>query len=134
MIERFLDGIAPMLAEPVMGTRMTVLMPVDLDPFERHYRFGAMLDAELRLALAGCADGGGTLFDIGEDDDSEPEVIFTVIDIDATDMEATRAILRDHLPELGCPAGTLILHGEDRQDRYDDDIWHCDEPASVSEE
>lgn len=131
-IERILADTAPMMEEPVGGTYMAVLLFEDIDPFERHYRYGAMLDAELRLAGVGCADGGGTLFD-AEDEDGESAVLFTVLDIDATDIDAARTILRTHLSELGCPAGTLVQF-DDLEDRYDGEIWHLAEPRSFEED
>ena len=73
MIERFLDGLGEKMEDPARFEYMTVAIPGDLDPFDRHYRFSVHVDAELRLAGLGCSVGGGTLYDLKEEDeDGEP--------------------------------------------------------------
>lgn len=133
LVARLLRDAEPLLADPPRGADMAVLFPQDLDPFERHYRFGMMVDAELRLAGVGCDCGGGTLYLVDEDDDDE-ELAITVLEIEATDVDGARAVLRLHLPELGCPAGTAIQFGEDGEDRFDGANWHLDVPRSFDVE
>lgn len=98
---------------------MTVVIPGDIDPFERHYRFSIHIDAELRIAGLGCSVGGGTLYWDTQEDEA-PEIAYAILDVDARDVDAVRALLRLHLPELGIPAGSLIQHAE-REDRFDRD-------------
>ena len=138
MIDRFFDDrLRAKMVDPDDVDAMTILMPVDLDPFERHYRFSVHLDAELRLADLGCSVGGGTLFGEGEDGDGdrgrENEVCFCVCDVDATDVDGARALLRLHLPELGCPDGTMIHYGETLEDRYDGGQWTLGQERSFDE-
>ena len=131
MIERFLDGLGEKMEDPARFEYMTVAIPGDLDPFDRHYRFSVHVDAELRLAGLGCSVGGGTLYDLTEEDeDGEPTIICCILDVDATDVEGARALLRLHLPELGAPKGTLVQYGE-REDRFDGAAWHLHEPRTI---
>jgi hypothetical protein len=132
MIERFLDGIRDKLEDPDDVEYMAVLLPEHLDPLVRHYRYSMILDAELRLADLGCALGGGHLLG-DEDEDGESEIAYSVLDVDAVDIDGVRALLRNHLPELGCLRGTLIQYGEELEDRYDGEAWHLGEPRSIQE-
>jgi len=130
MIDRFLPGLDGKMEDPVDFTCMTVSMPGDLDPLERHGRFAIHLDAELRLAGLGCCSGGGTLYthvDFDADDPTEGADAATILDIDATDVERARVLLRLHLPELGAPAGTLVQYGP-HEDRFDGEGWQLHEP------
>ena len=62
MIERFVDdAFREKMRDPDDCAFMTVLIPGDIGPEERHHRFTVHLDAELRLAGLGCSEGGGTL-------------------------------------------------------------------------
>jgi hypothetical protein len=133
MIERFLEGIRDKLEDPDDAEYMVVLLPEYLDPLVRHYRYSMFLDAELRLAGLGCALGGSHLLgDEGEDEESE--IVYSLLDVDAVDVDGVRALLRDHLPELGCLPGTLVQYGDELEDRYDGEIWHLGEPRSIREE
>lgn len=133
MIDRFLEGLHEKMQDPDDVEYMTVIVPGDLDPFDRHYRFSIHVDAELRLAGLGCSVGGGTLFS-EEDEDGESEILFCVLDVDATDVDGARALLRLHLPELGCPDGTLIQYAEDLEDRYDGENWLLAQPRTITED
>jgi hypothetical protein len=134
MIERFLEGLHEKMKDPDNCTYMMVVMPGDIDPFERHYRYSVHLDAELRLAGVGCSVGGGTLyFESDDDDDSEPEIAYCIMDVDATDVDAVRALIRLHMPELGAPAGTL-LQWENFEDRFDGESWQLRQPRSLDED
>jgi hypothetical protein len=132
MIERFLDGLAARMEEPLDTSYMMIVLPEDLDPMERHLRYSVSLDAELRLAGLGCSEGGATMLS-QEDAHGRRAVLFTVVDVDATDVDRARALLRLHLPELGCPVGTLIQYDE-LEDRFDGARWLLAQPLSVIEE
>ncbi|TGX54723.1 hypothetical protein E5A73_04490 [Sphingomonas gei] len=135
MIERFLHGLQEKMEDPDVYEPMIVVVPGDLDPFDRHYRFSIHIDAELRLAGLGCSVGGGTLYrgvDEDEDEDGEDEIISCILDVDATDVDGARALIRLHMPELGAPEGTLVQYGE-CEDRYDGERWHLGEPRSIEE-
>lgn len=132
-IERFLEGLHEKMQDPDDVEYMTVIVPGDLDPFDRHYRFSIHIDAELRLTGLGCSVGGGTMFS-EEDEDGESEILYCVCDVDATDVDGARALLRLHLPELGCPEGTLIHYGEDLEDRYEGETWVLAQPRTISED
>jgi len=115
---------------------MTVVIPGDLDPWDRHYQFSVHIDAELRLTGLGCSVGGGTLYQSWETEDDEepdePDIACAILDVDATDVDGARALLRLHLPDLGAPQGPLVQFGG-REDRYDGESWHLDEPRSIEE-
>jgi hypothetical protein len=134
MIERFLDGLREKMEDPDHCAYMTVVIPGDLDPFQRHYRFSVHVDAELRLADLGCSVGGGTLYNEPDEDDPDatPEIACCILDVDAIDVDRVRALLRLHLPELGAPAGTLVQYGG-REDRFDGALWHLNEPRSIED-
>jgi hypothetical protein len=132
MIERFLDGLADKMEDPDECSYMTVVIPGDLDPFDRHYKFSVFIDAELRLTGLGCSVGGGTLYCEPDEDDERPEIAFCIMDVDATDVCGARALLRTHLPELGAPEGTLVQFGE-REDRFDGASWHLNEPRTIED-
>jgi len=134
MIERFLDGIRDKMEDPDDTICMTVVIPGDLDPVDRHSRFSVHIDAELRLAGLGCSDGGGTLYWEQDEDEEpdQPEIACTILDVDATDVDGARTLLRLHLPELGAPEGTLVQYGA-LEDRYDGGVWSLAEPRSIEE-
>lgn len=132
MIERFLEGLAAKMEEPLDTRYMMIVLPEDLDPMERHLRYSVSLDAELRLAGLGCSEGGATMLS-QEDADGRRTALFTVVDVDATNIDGARALLRLHLPELGCPRGTLVQFDQ-LEDRYDGQCWTLAQPLSVIEE
>ncbi|HZC38056.1 MAG TPA: hypothetical protein VE221_05200 [Sphingomicrobium sp.] len=134
MIERFLIGLREKMEDPDECSYMTVVIPGDLDPFDRHYRFSVYIDAELRLAGLGCSVGGGTLYWESDEDDlrDQPEIACCILDVDATDVDGARALLRMHLPELGAPEGTLVQYG-DREDRFDGAVWLLKEARTIED-
>ena len=86
MIERFLDdALREKMLDPDVCSFMTVLIPGDIGPMERHHRFTVYLDAELRMAGLGCSVGGGTLYfdDEDEDESAAPEIAYCLMDVDA---------------------------------------------------
>lgn len=133
MIDRFLVGFTALHEEP--GDIATpILLPGDLDPFERHDRFTRYIDAELRLTGLGSAGGGWQvrLYD-PDDEDDEGGVAYSIIDADVTDLETGMALIREQLVELGCPAGTLVQYDQ-REDRWDGEVWHRGETRSSDED
>jgi hypothetical protein len=134
LIDQFLDDrLRAKMEDRDDVDYMSVIVPGDLDPFDRHYRFSIHIDAELRLAGLGCSVGGGTLMS-EEDEDGESVILFCVCDVDATDIDGARALLRLHLPELGCPEGTLIQYGGALEDRFDGNDWKLAQPRTISED
>ena len=114
-IDSFLVGFTALHEEP--GDIYTpILLPGDVDPFERQARFTQYIDAELRMTGLGSAG-----------------VLYSIIDTDVTDLDAGRALIRVQLAELGCPAGTL-LQFDDREDRWDGERWHLAEARSIDED
>lgn len=132
MFEQFFAGIAQLSEDPDDVTCMTVVIPGDIDPWERHHRFSVYLDAELRLAQLGCSIGGGTLFFERDEDDARDEIAYCILDVDAVEVDPARELIRLHMPELGIPAGTL-LQWNGREDRFDGSIWSLNLPQSLDE-
>jgi hypothetical protein len=104
-----------------------ILLPEPLQPVDRGARYEDPLEAELGLAGLGYVSGGGS--SLGrEKPDGSRDIEYCGIDVDAYDVDAVRGLLRLHLPELGCPAGTQ-LHYRDKadeplQDEYDGAEWN----------
>lgn len=135
MIERFLDdALREKMLDPDVCSFMTVLIPGDIGPMERHHRFTVYLDAELRMAGLGCSVGGGTLYfdDEDEDESAAPEIAYCLMDVDAVDVDGARALIRLHMPELGAPAGTLV-QWDALEDRFDGEDWALACPRSLDE-
>jgi hypothetical protein len=132
MIERFLDDrLRAKMEDPDDVEYLFILLPLDLDPFQRTYRFGCHLDAELRLAGVGCSAGGCKLRGDDDEDEDPHDPVYTLLDVDASDVDAARSVLRLHLPELGCPAGTLIHYPHELEDRYDGHEWQLAKQRSI---
>lgn len=133
MIDRFLEGFKALNEYP--GDIPTpILIPGDLDPFERHDRFTRYIDAELRLTGLGSAGGGWQYREYDEEDDEdEGRVVYSMIDADVTELETGLALIRAQLVELGCPPGTLVQY-DAREDRWDGAVWHRGEARSVDED
>jgi hypothetical protein len=131
VIDRFLTGLDALLEEPADAEFVTIALPGDLDPHERHYRFTMHIDAELRFARLGSAGGGSAISAL--DDDDEWRTAFSLIDADTTDLERGRALMRHELAELGAPPGTLIQY-DDQEDRWDGEAWHLGEDRSFDED
>ena len=130
MIGRFFKGLIKSREEPDDTSFIYVLLPAPLEPDEREARFGAPIDAELQLTSLGYVSGGGQLLS-APDEKGDRTIQYCGIDVDAVDVDATRELLRFHLPMLGCPAGTEIQYREselDLMDRYDGDQWALARP------
>jgi hypothetical protein len=85
-----------------------VRMPGDLDPFDRHERFGDPLDEALGKEHLGCVTGGGSQF--APPDDGDREVVFCGLDVDLYDVERGLAVLCRELTRLKVPPGTVLLY------------------------
>ncbi|VVT04598.1 hypothetical protein [Erythrobacter sp. EC-HK427] len=132
LIERLTQGLPDPETAPDADIFMTVAVPGDIDPFERHARFSIPLDAELRLAGLGCSSGGGTLYFERDEwtPDGKDEIAYCIVDIEASHLDKVRELLRFHLPVLGAPAGTLVQFG-DREDAYDGSDWVLGQERTV---
>lgn len=119
-------------ATPTETELIYIRLPEPLEPLDRSARYGDPLDAELQLAGLGYVSGGGSLLS-DEDEQGERHIIFSGIDVDTTAVDAARRLLRQHLPALGCKAGSELQYrrnGTPRLDRYDGTGWQIDLPRS----
>lgn len=113
------------LEDPAETELIYIRLPMDLEPLDRGASFEDALEAELRVAGLGWVSGGGSLLGEERPDGTRP-VEFCGIDVDTVNVTAARELLRLHLPELGCPAGTQLYYREDDQplqDEYDGRGW-----------
>ena len=95
-----------------------IMVPADLDPEERHERFGDPLHEALEKANLGAVTGGGTQFS-EPDENGDDHVEFSGIDVDLYQVERGLALLRKELVRLKIPQGTVLcyrLNGQERQD------------------
>ena len=125
MIDRLKALLGLRREDPANTELIYVYLPELIEPEERHARYEAALDAELRLRSLGYVSGGGTLLSEAHEDGSR-DILSAGVDVDATDVAAARALLRDELPSLGCPAGTQLMYEEGGRalfDEYDGAGW-----------
>ena len=118
-------GIKP---EPLDTELIFVVIPDQIAPLERSDKYEAPLDAELKLAGLGVVSGGGTLMS-APDQNGNCSIEWCGVDVDTTDVKCGRELLRTHLPQLGCPAGTELEYNVDGLpyiDRYDGQNWLLD--------
>lgn len=137
IIDRLKGLIWPVgeIEPPQEGQLIYVYLPQALEPDERVVRYEAPLDAELRLSGLGWVSGGGTL-QSAERADGSREILHVGVDVDALDVDYVRELLRSHLPELGCPPGTILQYeerGRALQDEYDGEAWALARPQQISD-
>ena len=102
-----------------------VFLPESLGPIDRGDKYEDPIIDELeRLGLGEVSGGGSSLGD--QRPDGTRPIEFCGIDIDTDDLDATRAMLRNLLPQLGCPEGTQLhyrLSDKPLQDEFDGADW-----------
>lgn len=109
-----------------------IMLPEPLEPVERSEKYADPLDAELRLTGLGYVSGGGSSLS-DELPDGTREIESCGIDVDTMHVDDARALLRDHLPELGCRKGTTLQFRKDDkplQDQFDGSSWELDMPRT----
>ena len=110
-----------------------ILLPELVESLERSDRYEDALDAELNLAGLGYVSGGGSLLS-EEKPDGTRDIVYCGIDVDAYDVTAARTLLRQHLPELGCVAGTQLHYSDEIDglllDEYDGQNWRLGLPRT----
>jgi hypothetical protein len=102
-----------------------IYLPLAIEPDERESLYEAAIDAEVKLHRLGFVSGGGTMLS-AEKDDGSCDILFCGVDVDTHDLDSARALLRDFLPGLGCPAGTKLQFGDDPdyfEDVFDGETW-----------
>jgi hypothetical protein len=84
-----------------------IKIPGDIQPLVRGERFEEPLQAVLEEAQLGNISGGGSQLDDPYPDGS-PRVEFCGLDVDVTDTDRARALLKHELINLQAPAGTEL--------------------------
>ncbi len=105
-----------------------ITLPEPLQPLDRGDKYEDALDAELRLAGLGYVSGGGSSLG-DEKPDGTCDIEWCGIDVDTINVDQARALLRAHLPELGCLAGTTLQFRTGSiplQDEFDGSKWRLD--------
>jgi hypothetical protein len=113
-----------------------IFLPEPLGPMDRGDKYeDSIIDELERLGLGEVTGGGTGMGDEGLD--GRREVQSCGIDVETTDVEATRAALRELLPKLGCQPGTQLQYNvaeQALQDEYDGESWQVEqeraEPAT----
>ncbi len=133
------DALKKLVSKPIPepsgeGHLVYVYLPESLEPEQRAARYEDPLEAELKLSGLGWVSGGGALLS-AERADGSREILHVGVDVDALDVSRVRDLLRTHLPQLGCPAGTCLQYeefGQDLQDEYDGSLWVLARPQPVA--
>ncbi len=133
------DSLKRLLSRPTPepsgeGQLVYVYLPESLEPEQRAARYEHPLEAELQLSGLGWVSGGGSLLS-SERADGSREILHVGVDVDALDVPRVRDLLRTHLPQLGCPAGTRLQYeelGQDLQDEFDGSLWILAQPQPVA--
>lgn len=107
-------------------------IPEPLMPLDRGSKYEDPIDAVLEPRRLGSVSGGGS--QLGDErPDGTPTIAFCGIDIDVTDLEEARSVLRATLVELGAPAGTEIHYSiadEKLQDELRVEGWLLRQPRT----
>lgn len=109
-----------------------VKIPESIGPVDRGSKYEAELDRLLASASVGSVSGGGSSLGATQPDGTRP-IEFCGIDIDVSDLEKARELLRRALPTLGAPIGTEIQFTIGRaklQDTFASDGWRLAEPRT----
>lgn len=107
-------------------------IPEPLMPLDRGAKYEDPIDAALEPRRLGSISGGGAQLGDERPDGTRP-IEFCGIDIDVTDLEAARELLRALLVELGAPAGTEIhfsIGDEKLQDELREQGWALRQPRT----
>ena len=110
-----------------------VFLPDPLGPIDRGEKYEDPIIDELeRLGLGEVSGGGSSLGELRPDGTRPIESCG--IDVDTSDVDAAREMLRALLPGLGCPAGTqLHFRNADKplQDEFDGTSWALDQDRTM---
>lgn len=93
--------------KPPVAELVYVRLPGRIEPLDRGDRFEDPLIVRLEASGLGFVSGGGSSLGPPRENGSRV-VVFAGIDIEAYDVDAVRALLREHLPLLDSPMGTQI--------------------------
>jgi hypothetical protein len=102
-----------------------VMIPAAIQPIDRGTRFEDPLEAKLQEAHLGTVSGGGSQLS-APDSEGRKHIEFCGLDVDVTDREQARTLLREELPHLGAPVGTELHYtsnGKRLLDRYEANGW-----------
>jgi hypothetical protein len=105
-----------------------VIIPGDIQPLERGKRFEDPLQNVLQESGLGTISGSGSQMDHPYPD-GRARVEYCGLDIEASDRDQARELLRQELSRLGVPFGTEIHYTGDTGallDRCETDSWHLE--------
>lgn len=105
-----------------------IVLPESLDPLDRGERYEDSIEVELKLSKLGYVSGGGSSLG-DEKPDGSRDIEWCGIDIDTVNIEKCRVLLREHLRELGCLAGTQLQFRTGNiplRDEFDGNAWQLD--------
>jgi hypothetical protein len=111
-----------------------IKIPGNIGPDDRGDLFENQINPVLKKDGLGSVSGGGSLLG-DEQSDGTRLVEFCGIDVDVTNCDRAREVLRDLLPKLNAPVGSELQFtkgGKRWRDRYDGASWATDEPRDAS--
>ncbi len=132
---RLLAILRPPAQAPVLFNAehfIYVKLPGAIGPADRGERYEDRIDPVLAQEGLGSVSGGGSSLGV-EGPDGSRAIEFCGIDIDVTDCERARAVLRKLLPVLQAPFGTELHYtrsGVRLQDEYGSAGWVLEMPRT----
>jgi hypothetical protein len=110
-----------------------IKMPGSIGPIDRGELFEDRIDPILEKEGLGAVSGGGSSLG-DEQPDGTRFIEFCGIDVDVTNLQRAREVLRELLPQINAPAGTELQFtkgGKKLQDRYNGATWSIEEPRDA---
>lgn len=110
-----------------------IKLPGNIGPLDRGELFEDQIDPVLEKEGLGSVSGGGSSLG-DEQPDGSRQVEFCGIDVDVTNCDRAREVLRDLLPKLNAPIGTELQFtkaGKKLQDRFNGATWTLEESRAA---
>jgi hypothetical protein len=122
-------------AAPAMDPSLFIyiVLPANIGPMDRGAMFEDPLEPLLAAGGLGEISGGGCSLGAPGPDGTR-EVVFAGIDIDVTDRDMARELLRRELPGLGAPLSTTLQFTRDGvklEDKLTEQGWSLDQPRTA---
>lgn len=131
---KFFKEDLPTPPEPKLNLELFIYIkiPDPVGPLDRAEKYEDRLEPLLAAESLGTISGGGSSLGHPRPDGIRP-IEYCGIDVDVTDLERARKLLRDWLPGFGAPVGTEIqftLGGMKLQDTLTAGGWLLNQPRT----
>lgn len=108
------------------------MIPESIGPIERGEKYEDQIEPLLTAEGLGSISGGGC--SLGDPQpDGKRFIEYCGIDIDTTDRDAARALIRSALQKIGAPVGTELhftKNGRQLQDAFSENGWLLEQPRT----